>query len=127
MLTEEMDEGTAALAACLMEVERHVGQAGWDDAPRLFALVPTAELRAAEPGWADESGHAEDGGELPGHLSAIEQDEFRPGDDLAAALSAVAWPETVPGCALDERGVEAGGGQHTEDVPRAAALEEVGT
>lgn len=100
MLTEEMDEGTAALAACLMEVERHVAQAGWDDAPRLFALVPTAELRAAEPGWADESGHAEDGGELPGHLSAIEQDEFRPGDDLAAALSTVAWPETVPGCAV---------------------------
>ena len=41
-----------ALAAALIEVERHVGRSGWDQPARLFALVPTAELIAAEPSLA---------------------------------------------------------------------------
>lgn len=94
----DLDEATAALAASLMEVERHVAAAGWEDAPRLFALVPTVELQAAEPGWAAQSG--QDTPLAPGHLSAIEQDEFDAGTDLAAALARVAWPATVAGCAV---------------------------
>ena len=39
---------TDVLTAALIEVERHVGRAGWDQPARLFALVPTAEFILAE-------------------------------------------------------------------------------
>ena len=50
-----------ALVAALLEVERHVGRLGWDQPARLFALVPTAELLAAEPSLAEHlsGAHAE--------------------------------------------------------------------
>lgn len=84
-----------ALVAALVELEHHVGELGWDQPPRLFALVPTAELVAAEP-------------ELAAHLDAaprdgytsVEQDTFEAGDDLLGALARIAWPDAVTGCAL---------------------------
>lgn len=83
------------LVAALVEIERHVGRLGWDQPARLFALVPTAELLAAEPGLAEHlAGAPADG------FSSIEQEEFRPGTDLAEALGRIAWPATVAGCAL---------------------------
>lgn len=84
-----------ALVAALLEVERHVGRLGWDQPARLFALVPTAQLLAAEPALA---GHLA-GGPADGY-SSVEQDGFLPGTDLAAALARIGWPETVSGCAL---------------------------
>ena len=45
---------TEALLAALVEVERFVGRAGWDQPARLFGLAPTAELLAAEPSLADQ-------------------------------------------------------------------------
>ena len=84
-----------ALTAALIEVERHVGRSGWDQPARLFALVPTADLIAAEPSLAE---HLQ-GGFADG-LSSIEQEEFHAGDDLAVTLSRIAWPTTVSGCAL---------------------------
>lgn len=84
-----------ALVAALVEVERHVGRLGWDQPARLFALVPTAQLLAAEPGLAGHlSGGAGDG------YTSVEQDEFHPGTDLAEALARIAWPATVTGCVL---------------------------
>ncbi|MFT3970253.1 MAG: PPA1309 family protein [Micropruina sp.] len=87
-----------ALVAALMDIERHVGGVGWDQPARLFALVPTTELIAAEPQLAE---HLTGGLEpQPGHLSAIEQDGFASGADLGEALGRIAWPETVAGVAL---------------------------
>src|SRR4051812_41258822 len=43
----------AALPVAVREVEDFIAGAGWDQAPQLFALVPTAELLAAEPSLAD--------------------------------------------------------------------------
>lgn len=84
-----------ALVAALVEVERHVGRLGWDQPARLFALVRTQELIAAEPGLAEHlSAGAQDG------FSSIEQDDFRPGTDLADALARIAWPPAVSGCVL---------------------------
>ena len=40
----------------VFELERHVSQAGWDQAPRLFALVATDEIISAEPDLADSLG-----------------------------------------------------------------------
>ena len=85
---------TDALVAALIEVERHVGRYGWDQPARLFALVRTSELIAAEPSLADQLTGAPDG------YSSIEQEDFTPGDDLAETLAGIAWPDTVAGCVL---------------------------
>lgn len=87
-----MDE---ALLAALVEVERHVGRLGWDQPARLFALVRTADLIAAEPHLADQLGASPADG-----FSSIEQDQFRVGEDLAETLAGIAWPDTVAGCVL---------------------------
>ena len=88
-----------ALAAALLEIERHVGHGGWDQPARLFALVPTAELLAAEPSLAEQITNPDD---LPeGALSSIEQDGFNTsGLDVLDALAGIGWPESVFGCAV---------------------------
>ncbi len=45
--------------AALLELDRHLGQAGWDQPTRLFALVRTDELAVAEPGLAARAGAAD--------------------------------------------------------------------
>lgn len=84
-----------ALVACLAEIERFVGTSSWGGPPRLFALVRTVDLMKAEPALA---GQLAVGG--PDSLSSIEQDDFRPGEDLAQALAATAWGEAVDGAAI---------------------------
>ncbi|MEI8411439.1 MULTISPECIES: PPA1309 family protein [unclassified Kribbella] len=88
-----------ALSRAVIEIEKHVSSAGWDQPAQLFALVPTEELLRAEPQLAAELG-AEDAsqpltpvaqGELPGGL----EDEH-----LADALGRIEWPDGVSGCAL---------------------------
>ena len=87
-----------ALAAALMEIERHVGHGGWDQPARLFALVPTAELLAAEPSLAEQLERP--GGVPEGALSSIEQEGFNAGTDVIEALSGIGWPTSVFGCAV---------------------------
>lgn len=89
MLTDDI------LTAALIEVERHVGRSGWDQPARLFALVRTAELIAAEPTLAEQLSQAPGDG-----YTSIEQEEFVAGDDLAETLARIAWPPTVAGCVL---------------------------
>jgi len=88
-----------ALSRAVIEIEKHVSGAGWDQPAQLFALVPTEDLLRAEPKLAAELG-AEDAfqpltpvaqGELPGGL----EDEH-----LADALAQIEWPDGVTGCAL---------------------------
>lgn len=86
---------TEALTAALIEVEHHVGRSGWDQPARLFALVRTTELIAAEPGLAEHLGKAPADG-----FTSIEQEEFTAGSDLADTLARIGWPATVAGCAL---------------------------
>lgn len=87
-----------ALVAALMEIERHVSHGGWDQPARLFALVPTAELVAAEPSLAEQVSNPDDLHE--GALSSIEQDGFHTGADLIDDLDHIMWPDAVAGCAL---------------------------
>ena len=76
-----------ALLAVLVELEHHVGESGWDVPPRLFALVETDALAAAEPALARSLGlRTTADGAAPGALTAIEQDSFVPTDDLLADL-----------------------------------------
>lgn len=87
-----------ALVAALMEIERHIAGVGWDQPARLFALVPTEDLISAEPQLAEHLTGGRD--PQPGQLSAIEQDGFTAGADLAETLARIAWPDTVAGVAL---------------------------
>lgn len=98
---EETSEPGLALMAVLMELERHVGGAGWDQQPRLFALVGTDDFIVAEPALADQLGlrSSADGGR-PDALTAVEQEHFAPTGDLLGDLAELEWPPSVAGCAL---------------------------
>lgn len=89
------DDPAEPLIAALVEIERYVAKDGWDQPPRLFALVPTVELLAAAPDLADRLPVT-----APDALSSIEQDDFPTGDDLAGVLAGITWPDTVSGCAI---------------------------
>lgn len=81
-----------ALSTCVREVAEFVAAAGWNQAPQLFALVPTDELAAAEPALAPDLG----GGEL----TPVAQEELADDEGLATALATLTWPDGVSGCAL---------------------------
>lgn len=87
-----------ALVAVLMDVERHVKTAGWDQPARMFALVETRVLVEAEPSLVETLGDPD--ARPDGALSAVEQDEFHAGHDLVGDLERISWPEGVAGCAL---------------------------
>jgi len=80
------------LLAAAREVEQFVGSAGWDQAPQLFALVPTAELLESQPELADQLDPA-------ATFVPVAQDAL-PETDLAETLAGIMWPELVHGCAL---------------------------
>lgn len=108
------------LVQCAIETERYVASAGWDQPTRLFALVETAKLIAAEPSLAEQlrrggdgaasvdGGDGSNGGsgddsestDVGDALSAIEQDELPPTDPLEDFLGMLAWPAEVAGVAL---------------------------
>lgn len=97
------DEHDVALVAALVELERYVGEAGWDRPTRVFALVHTEDLLAAEPGLGHRL-NPDRGPIRPATLTAIEQEDFFAGerseDDLVAALDGIVWPDSVFGCAM---------------------------
>lgn len=88
MLTGE----DSPLRQAALEVYRHVREGGWDQPPRLFALVPTAELLERQPELADELGD-------PDSYTAIEQDGLPAGRQLEELLTEIEWPDAVTGCA----------------------------
>ncbi len=81
-----------------LEIEAHVSEAGWDQAPRLYALVPTADLLAQEPALAVQLGI--EGEPEPGSLTSVEQESLPAGRSLEDALTHLMWPEQVIGCAV---------------------------
>jgi hypothetical protein len=80
------------LAAAVAEVEEFAAAAGWDKAPQMFALVPTADLLTAQPSLAPTLADA-------GVFTPIAQDALA-GGDLSEALSQILWPAEVVGCVL---------------------------
>lgn len=87
-----------ALIAALLEIERHVGRAGWDQPARLFALVRTNDLLAAEPALAEQLTTPLDRPEDA--LSSVEQEDFHAGEGILEALERISWPQTVFGVAV---------------------------
>jgi hypothetical protein len=101
-LDQPAPDQETSLVAVLLEIERHVGGAGWDQPARLFALVSTARLMAAEPALADRLGRpsAALAAGPDDHLTAVEQEHFVPSADLVDDLVRLSWPGSVDGCAV---------------------------
>jgi len=95
-LTGDLDVDPA-LAAAVLEIEAHVAGDGWDRPARLYALVDTADLVAAEPALASLMGLDESS--AAGSLTPIEQDQLVSGERLEDVLQTTAWPSGVVGCA----------------------------
>lgn len=92
----------AALAAAVVEIEKHVATGGWDGPVRVFALIRTADALDAEPSLADRlppevlvAATAD-----PDHLTSVEQEGLPAADDLEQLLGSIAWPPTVHGAAV---------------------------
>lgn len=85
------------LTVAALDTERHVAAAGWDQNPRLFALVPTADLLAREPHLQAGLGAAD---LAAGALSAVEQEDLPPTSSLESLLGRLSWPAAVAGVAL---------------------------
>jgi hypothetical protein len=88
-----------AVLRTMLDVERHVATSGWDQDARLFALVATTELLAAEPGLASTVGADPAAGD-PEALTPVEQEDLPAHSTLEDLLARIAWPETVAGTAI---------------------------
>ena len=86
-----------ALAAAVLEIETHLAGDGWDQPGRLYALVETADLVRQEPALASAMGL--DAAAEQGSLTAVEQDQMDPSQQLEAVLESIVWPPGVAGCA----------------------------
>lgn len=106
--TDPLDAPTAALAAAVLDISRHIEGAPLT-APRLYALARSAELMAASPALAGLLGVGADGTGAPDdlHLTPIDLDDgaadqidgSAPQDPLAA-LQVVQWPDLADGGAI---------------------------
>ena len=89
-----------ALANVVVDIERTAARAGWDHAPSLYALVPTAGL-LDQPGLPEDIAAQIRAGwdGTADHLSAIVQEDLAE-DELEEVLGHLGWPEQVVGAAL---------------------------
>jgi hypothetical protein len=93
---------TDALTRAVLETEQHVAAAGWDQPPRLFALVRTRELLRREPALADQLGPAavRAAERDAAHLVAVEQEGLPATSHLESILGQLAWGPDVDGVAI---------------------------
>lgn len=92
MASSEHQSSSGGVAGLAREVEEFVASEGWDQSPRLFAVVRTAALLDEQPELADQL-------DTTSPLTPVTQ-EALPDGDLDEALAQIAWPELVLGCAL---------------------------
>ncbi len=92
--SDELSDQALGLRAAVVEVERHAGEAGWDQPARLYALVRTTELALAEPELAAELGLSDGTAEL---FTPVEQELDMQADTLEELLGRIEWPDSVDG------------------------------
>lgn len=90
-----MPDLSQILTQAAADTERHVARLGWDQAPRLFALVRTDSLREAEPAL-----RAELAASPPDGLTSIEQEGLRKTSNIESLLGTLGWPDAVDGAAI---------------------------
>lgn len=93
-LHDELSDASLGLRVAVVEVEKHAGESGWDQPARLYALVPTAELAAAEPELADELGIGDGSADL---FTPVEQELDEQSGSLEQLLGRIMWPDGVVG------------------------------
>src|SRR6476661_4804312 len=84
------------LEQLVTDLERHAAGAGWDAAPRLYALVDAPELHEHEPELARALGVPNE----PDRIAALEQEDLPADRPIEDVLRGIEWPEQVGGCAL---------------------------
>jgi hypothetical protein len=87
-----------ALRAAVLELEKHAAGEGWDRPARLYALVPTQQLLADEPGLAAML-EIDPGADLTGSLTPVEQEALPLDRSLEELLAEMMWPDAVHGTA----------------------------
>ncbi|MFG1791405.1 PPA1309 family protein [Nocardia sp. NPDC049149] len=86
------------LARSVREVAEFVDAEGWGKPPQMFALVPTADLVAAQPELLDE---LDEGAELTPVAQELFPDDVTGGSmALDEILATMSWPPAVLGCVL---------------------------
>ncbi len=90
----ELSPMALSLRTASVEVEHYVGEDGWDQPGRLFALVATEELVEAQPDLAIELGVHTGTADL---LTPVEQEIDVNDRTLEELLSRIAWPPAVVG------------------------------
>jgi hypothetical protein len=93
-VTEELSPTALGLRAAVVQVEHYMSDGGWDQPARLFALVRTSELAAAEPDLAAELG-VHDG--AAGLFTPVEQELQDESGPLEELLGRITWPDSVEG------------------------------
>jgi hypothetical protein len=96
---DPLDAPTAALAAAVLEVARHVEE-GPLAAPRLFALARSTELIAASPALAALLGAEGEGANAHDALDESASPSAPATADPLAALESVQWPDLAAGGAI---------------------------
>lgn len=119
-MSGELSVPALALRMAVVEVERHTSADGWDQPPRLFALVETAELAAAEPELAAELGVSDGTGNV---FTPVEQELDTPVDSLEELLGRISWPGTVAGAlaVVESLALPHEAEEHVPDDPETAA------
>ncbi|MEV0245464.1 PPA1309 family protein [Nocardia sp. NPDC050712] len=86
------------LSRAVREVAEFADSEGWGRPPQMFALVPTADLVAAEPGLLDQ---LDQGNELTPIAQELFPDDITGGSiALDEFLATTTWPPAVRGCVL---------------------------
>ena len=96
---EPVEDVDVALRAAVREIEQHVAESGWDQPPRLYALVPTSDLVAREPRLAQAMGLDPARRDGAGSLTPVEQDHVPVEQALEDVLAGIVWPAEVFGAA----------------------------
>jgi hypothetical protein len=94
LVTEELSQTAVALRVAVVQAERHCSDSGWDQPSRLFALVRTDELSAAEPELAAELGITDGSADV---FTPVEQELDDPAQPLEELLGRIMWPDAVAG------------------------------
>jgi hypothetical protein len=120
-MTDELSGPSFALRMAVVEVERHTSAEGWDQPPRLFALVVTTELAVAEPELAAELGVSDGTGSF---YTPVEQELEEPVDSLEELLSRITWPDTVAGAlaVVESVALPPAAEEQVPDDPETAAV-----